>query len=435
MQEHIQKRHYNNCIAFIVIYTLTGVMSGLIYDILITYLMTISPEAAKSIASYMGAAAFAASALTALTSKTGYRKILLSAPIAIAVSLVLVSYSVKPWLISMAVFFLITGTTVFDVILAPYIAAYTTNANRTSFFTKTSYASIVGIISGTLAGGPIIVWIFSKKLGITYYEAKLLTSSIKDMNPEQLLYYIASYRMVLLGFAVVSILMLIPALSIKESREDYQIEQDVEDNRVSLQSTLMNKYIVLFLVYTAIGRFAASLIVPYVSIYLTDIGIDRAAVSVLSMLQYLAILIFMPFSAKITGKIGQVNTIAFICLISVPFMFILGNGYNYGSSVEIIVGAALFFRAGLANTVAPVTNSFTMELVSKIYRPLFASLVFVTQGIAQISAGLFTKYYLFNTGHGYANAYYYAAALYILAHVMLLAVFSKKYNRTQDLQC
>jgi MFS family permease len=184
-----------------------------------------------------------------------------------------------------------------------------------------------------------------------------------------------------------------------------------------------------------IGRFAASLIVPNVSIYLTDIGVDRATVSILGMLQYVAILIFMPFSAKIAERIGQVNTIAFICFISVPFMFILGNGYNYGSGVEIIIGAALFFRAGLANTAAPATNSLTMELVPKSHRPLFASLVFVTQGIAQISAGFFTKYYLFNTAHGYANAYYYAAILYTFAHVMLLAVFSKKYNRAQDLQC
>lgn len=435
MQKDLQKQHYKNCIAFIVIYALTGIMVGLIYDILITYLMAVSPEAAKGIASYMGAAAFAASALAALAPKTGYKRIMLSAPLIVAASLVLISYSTSIPLIGTAVFFLITGTTVFDVILAPYIAAYTASADRTSFFTKASYANIVGIILGTLAGGPIIVWIFSKKLGVSFYEAKLLTSSINSLNPEQLSYYTSSYRNVLMGFAVISILMLIPTFSIKESKEDYKIEPKVENNNASWLSPLMSKYIVLFLVYTIISRFAASLIAPNVSIYLTNIGINRAAVSVLGMLQYLAILIFMPFSAKIAERIGQINTIAFICFISVPFMFILGNGYNYGNGTEIVVGAALFFRAGLANTVAPVVNSLTMELVSKNYRSIFASLIFVIQGLAQISAGLFTKYYLFNTAHGYANAYYYAAALYIFAHVMLLGIFSKKYNRVQDLQC
>ena len=435
MQKDLQKQHYQNCIAFIIIYTLTGIMVGLIYDILITYLMTISPGAAKGIASYMGAAAFAAAALAALVPKIGYKKIMISAPIIIAASLILVSYSRNNWLISMAVFFLITGTTVFDVMLAPYIATYTADSNRTSFLTKACYSNVLGVILGTLVGGPMIVWIFSTKLNIGYYDAKLMTSSLKSLNLQQLSYYVDSYRAVLLGFAVISIFMLLPIISIKESAEDYRTEPNVESCQTTRFSPLLNKYIVLFLVYTLISRFAASLIVPNVSIYLTDIGVDRAAVSMLGMLQYTAILIFMPFSARIVRKLGQVNTVVFICLVSVPFMIILANGYSYGNSVQLVVGGALFFRAGLVNTTVPVVTSLTMELVSRNHRSLYASLVFVTQGLAQIAAGVFTKYYLFNTTHGYASAYYYAAMLYIIAHVMLLAVFSNKYNRTQDLQC
>ncbi|MGE5629957.1 MAG: MFS transporter [Caulobacteraceae bacterium] len=435
MHENLKKQQYQNCMAFIIIYTLTGIMVGLIYDILVTYLMAISPAAAKGMASYMGAAAFAASALVALVPKLGYKKIMLSVPVITAASLLLIAYSGDTWIITTAVFLLITGTTIFDVILAPFIAVYTTAAERTSFFTKTSYANVAGIILGTLTGGPMIVWIFSKQIGIGYNAAKLLTSSIESLSLAQFSSYIASYRSVLLGFAAVSALMLIPMIGIKESPEDYKLEPAVKNNRNSGFAPLMNKYVLLFLAYTILGGFAASLFVPNVSIYLTDIGINRAAVSMLGMLQYLAILIFMPFSTWITGKIGKVNTVALICFVSVPFMLILANGYKYGNNVELIVGAALFFRAGLANASVPVVNSLTMELVSKEHRALYASLVFVMRGLAQIAAGFFTKYYLFNTAHGYAGAYYYAATLYIAAHVMLLAVFSKKYNRVQDLQC
>lgn len=435
MQKDLRKQHYQNCIAFISIYTLTGIMVGLIYDILITYLMTISPATAKGMASYMGTAAFAAAALAALIPKIGYKKIMISTPIIVAASLILIAYSRSNWFISVAVFFLITGTTVFDVMLAPYIATYTTALDRTSFFTKACYSNVLGVILGTIVGGPMIVWIFSKKLNTGYYEAKLMTSSLNSLSLQQLSYYIDSYRAVLLGFAVISIFMLLPIIAIKESAEDYRTESNVENLQITRFSPLLNKYIVLFLVYTLISRFAASLIAPNVSIYLTDIGVDRAAVSILGMLQYTAILIFMPFSARIVKMLGQVNTVVFICLVSVPFMIILANGYSYGNSVELVVGGALFFRAGLANTTVPVVTSLTMELVSKNYRSLYASLIFVTQGLSQIAAGIFTKYYLFNTAHGYAGAYYYAAVLYIIAHVMLLAVFSKKYNRTQDLQC
>lgn len=435
MQQISQNRHYRNCMAFIFIYAITGIIAGLIFDILVTYLMAVSPEAGKGIASYMGAATFAAAALTALAPKTGYKKIMLLCPIIIAAALVLITYSMNHWLISIAILFLITGSTVFDVMLAPYIAAYTAAADRTAFFTKASYANVAGIILGTLTGGPLIVWIFSRKLGMGYNQAKLMTATIKGLNLEQFACYIDSYRAVLMGFAVIALLMLLPVLLIRESAEDYKAEPKHSEKQTGSFAAPVNKYVVIFLVYTILSRFGASLIAPNVSAYLTDIGIDRATVSMIGMLQYMAILIIMPFSAKIAAKLGQVNTIALICFVSVPFMLVLANGYNYGDNVELIVGTALFFRAGLANTTIPAVTSLTMELVSKNHRSLYASLVFITQGLAQISAGFFAKYFLFNTAQGYATAYYYTAGLYIAAHVLLLAVFSKKYNRTSDIQC
>lgn len=46
--------------------------------------------------------------------------------------------------------------------------------------------------------------------------------------------------------------------------------------------------------------------------------------------------------------------------------------------------------------------------------------------------GLFTEFYLFNTPNGYANAYYIAAVIYVIASVLLLVFFAKKYNRILD---
>jgi MFS family permease len=171
------------------------------------------------------------------------------------------------------------------------------------------------------------------------------------------------------------------------------------------------------------------------STYLTDIGIVRAAISIIMTLQDIAILLFLPFSTRIAGRFGKVSAIALVSFATIPFMIILANGYNYGGNTELIAGGALLVRAGFANISGPIVSSLTMELVDKNYRSVYASLIYVVTGLAQIPAGTFTKYYLFNTAHGYANAYFYAIALYIAANIMFISVFAQKYNKNPELEC
>lgn len=433
MQDRFEKRYRDNCVIYILIYAFIGMMTGLIFDALITFLMTVSPDTAKSMASYMGIATFAASSIAILAPKAGYKRIIIFAAIVTSASLAAISYVQNQWLISACLFLLMTGITLFDVILSPYIATYTAAASRTSFMTKASCASVLGTIIGTFAGGPMIVLLFSKKLNIPYNAAKILTQDISSFSFGYYSGYIDAHRIVMMVFAAASILILIPAFSIRESVGDHA--SHAKEKQSSGLPELLNKYVVLFLIYTILSRFAASLIAPYVSVYLTKIGINRAAVSMLATLQYLSALVFMASSGKLVKKIGQIYAIAALCLASVPFMLILANGHRFGSQVELIVGTALFFRAGLANAAVPVTNSLTMELVPKKSWALYASLVFMMQSTAQIFAGLFTKLYLFNNTSGYADAYYYAAILYITAHGMLLAAFSKRYNCSERAEC
>lgn len=430
MQEQFQKRHYHNCISYIMIYAIVGILTGLMFDALFTFLLLIAPGTARGIASYMGIATLGAAFLAIFAPKLGYKKIMIVAVLCITVSLMVIVYSQHSRLLILALIFLMTGITLFDVIFAPFLAAHSTSVNRTSLFTKASLASILGLILGTSIGGPIIVWIFSKKLEVSYHNALLLTKKISALTLEQYQYYMSSNRIVLLIFAVISLLMLFPILLIKESQKDYKNESEIKASPKLAFSVLMNKYALVFLVYTIIGRFAATLIAPQVSIYLTKIGINRASISLLGTLSYVAILIFTACSPRIVRKLGTVYAIAFFGLASVPFMAILANGNNYRTGIELTIGMALFFRAGLSNASIPSVNVLTMELISKNYRSLYASLVFVMQSIAQIFAGFFAKSFLFNQEKGYANAYYYAAVLYIISNVLLLIFFSKKFNRS-----
>ncbi len=430
MQIQLSARHYKNSMSYIMIYAIIGMMSGLIFDVMLTYLLSVSPDTANSIASYMGLSTFAASSIAILAPKTGFKRIMLLAIIVTAFSLLLISSAQSQWLISLGVFLVITGTALFDVMLSPFIAAHTTERNRADFFTKASFSSVLGIILGTSIGGPSLVWLFSNKLNISYSEGMTLTKNLGTLSFEQYSYYVSSHRVILILFAAISLLMIIPTFRIKEIAEDYKAEISSESNKNVSFLMLVNKYIILFMLYSVLSRFAASLIMPQLPIYLTDIGINRVNISILGTLQYFAILIFIVFSAKIVKKFGQVYTIAALCLSSVPFMIILANGYHYGSNVELFVGAALFFRAGLVNAATPVINSLTMELVSKNYRSLFSSLLFAMHSLSQIAAGLFAKNYLLNQDFGYAYAYYYAAGIYIIVNGILLIFFTRKYNHS-----
>lgn len=428
MQQILQKRYSHNCTAFITIYAIVGVLNGLMCDALVTYLMSVSPAAARGIASYMGAATFAASFLAILALRYGYKRLMLLAAVCMTASLAAISFLRNSWLISMALLLLMTGTTLFDVMLAPFLAAYSDNVKRTSIFTRASFFGVVGLILGTSLGGPLIVWIFSMKLNISYYSAMVLTKNTGALSLEQQLCYIGSNRAVIMVFAVISILVLIPVILVKEAPADHKNEAAAKPSGSSGIWGLLNKYVLVFLAYAVIARFGAVLIAPQVSVYLTKIGINRASISLLSTLQYIAILVFMAFSPRLVARLGQVRAIVALCIASIPFMLILANGNSYGNGAEFIIGTALFFRAGLSNAATPAVNSLTMDLVPKSYRPLYASLVFIMQSIAQIFAGIFAGYFLYRTANGYAYAYYYAAVLYVAAHMLLLIFFRKKYN-------
>ncbi|MEG2789194.1 MAG: MFS transporter, partial [Romboutsia sp.] len=116
-------------------------------------------------------------------------------------------------------------------------------------------------------------------------------------------------------------------------------------------------------------------------------------------------------------------------LLSIPFMLIIANGKVFGGTMVLAVGAGLFFRSGFMNCANPIMNSLPMEFVDKNTRPAYNSLIFVAGGVTSIIAGQFTKLFLFKLPGGYSKAYYITAVIYSLAAILLLVVYTKKYNR------
>lgn len=426
-QKELKRFNFNSWI-YIISYAFMGIMAGVAFDVLVTFLQQVNISTASSFSSFMGMSNFVCAAILILAPKLGYKKLIITGPIMTIVALLAISFMDVNFIYPVATLAILVGVTLFDVILPPYLAAYTTEKERTKVFSRAMYINVIGMALATWFGGTVIVSRFASRLNISRSQASALTENIKGMTSNQLNQFILSQRDVLLMFVVIAALSLIPLLFIKEKKEDYY--EETKEKKAFDWSIFKNKYVVLWLVYFAMIRFGASLICPYFSVFLNnELGISRATTSHLVSYQYIAMVIFLLISPWVVKKVGNVIALGGVALLSIPFMLVIANGTAFGSKMVLAVGTALFLRSGLMNCANPIMNSLPMEFVSKNARPAYNSLIFIAGGITSILAGQFTKLFLFKLPGGYSKAYYITAVIYILSSILLIVVYNKKYNR------
>lgn len=426
-----EKRCKHNSIMFIITYAVVGLLGGVILDTLVTFL-TSSPATvglAESMAIFLGIG-FAGGAICLLVvPKTGYKTILSLGIIASIIGLVAITYVKSVAIIGLITGVLFVGVCLFDAILPPYLSCYTSEKNQQLVFSTAIWTNITGMALATFMGGTLITKRFASRIGMKFSEAKVLTTNTASFNLIQKQAYTNAHKDVLLMFVAVAVVALIPILFIKQVPSDYQ---EVKKKKEKFNWNIFkNKYVVLFILYSFLIRVGASLICPYFPIFLGKLGIDRATISWLVTAQYLAMVVFVAVSPWIVKKIGKVGSLGGLALLSIPFMLLIANGQAFGSGMVLAVGIGLFMRSGLMNASQPVQQSLPMEFVSKELRPAYASVIFVASAAAQFIAGFFAKGILFKFENGYSIAYYVTAVIYIIAAIMLIMIFTKKYNRSK----
>lgn len=428
----MQKRSIFNSWMFIIAYIFMGVLGGVALDTMVTFLdaSAATKGIAASMSIIMGIGFYGGAALLLIVPKLGYKKVLAFSPIAFIGGTFLITKSSSVMLVAIAASVIMIGVCMFDAILSPFLSCYTTEENREKIFSTTLWTNILGMIVGTWSGGKLISHRFASRLGVGYAEAKVLTEKIADFNPTQLQAYVGAHKDALLIYAIVAAMTLIPILLIKEIPQDYRKVKKETKEKMNWKAFL-NKYIVLFVLFAFLIRLGASLITPYFSVFLSRMGIDRATISSLISYQYFAMVMFIFVSPWIVKKLGRVVSLGGLALVSIPFMLIIANGAAFGSHMVMAVGTGLFLRSGFMNAAMPVQQALPMEFVSKEARPAYNAVIYVAQGIAQVVAGVLGKQFIFSLQNGYAKAYYVTGVIYIIASVILLVVFTKKYNRPQ----
>lgn len=430
-----KKRHIWNICMFIISFTLSNLISGIIYDTYVNYLQEVARPVATSFWSYYGYATFISAVMVLLVSKIGYKWTLLFCPATSFGALIAILYINKPILYQVMTVLSLVGLQLHYAILAPYIATHTIPKNKTIWYSRTYWIGYAGWALTTYLGGLLTVSRFATRLGKGFNEAQRLTKYLDSLAPGLKSTYISANRDVLFITAIVAAISIIPVLFIKEKKEDYQVVDGVKTNRFSKKNistifkAMTNKYVIAYLVYWALINFAMGLFTPYYTVFLNrNLHIDRSTASLLVSISYLAMVIFIMFTPKVVKKFGQIVTLAGVFFLSIPFMIIIANGDKFGKFMILVVGVSLFIRCGLANLGGPIDSSLPMEIVPKELRPAMSSIVNIVAGLMSIAAGKYTGKYLFVEQVGYKTGYYLAAVLYFVGCIILMKVFMKKYN-------
>ena len=436
-----ERRWKNNCNYFAISFLFLGIVQGVLNDVFVTFLSLKSPNVAKALSSYLGIAIFVCALLSLLVHKIGYKKLLIPAPIVLILSLIGVMYVKNDYFLPLFTTLADIGYTIASISLPLVLSSYTLKKDRTKIFSRALYFNIAGTALATLFDGNLVVWIFSKKMGINYLGANLLTKRPYLLNHFEMSSYLASYRLVLWGTCIVAAISCMFLFFLKEKPNDFKevnIESNYEKvNNMSFKEKygelFKNKYIVTWLLFTLFIGFGASLIVPYFPIYLNQfLHISRGNISVILSLQYLAMVLFIMLTPVLEKKFGSIVSLAGLFFLSIPLMLIVANGEIFGSSVVLVIGITLFIRSGFANACQPIQQALPMSFVTKDVRPSYNAVINIVQSLSYTIGGLFVRYFLFSTSAGYAYAYYLTGILYMIANIIVLTVFYKKYNRYTD---
>ena len=435
--EKWNKRWKYNCAIFIISYIFMGMVTGITNDSYISYLNLTVPDVVKALPMYASIGTFIMAMMLLLVHRIGYKKIIVLAPVVLVGALLCCIYSRNTLSIIFANILVQIGAGLYDFMYPLMFTSYTPKEERTKMFARVMYCNIISQSILTFFNGKIVVWKFAKSLGVNYDKASILSENAKTLTATQLEAYASSYRFVLwiaLGLTICSFICL---LFLKERVEDYRETQEEMAERKSEKKfdfkVFANKYVIMWVVAVSIIRFGALLAIPFFPIYLNNfLHISRGTVSTIITFQSLAMVLGFFATPHIEKKLGSIVTISLTTILCIPLMLVMANGAMFGANVAWIIGGVLFLRSGLANTSGPIQGSLPLTFVPKNLVPAYSSFIMVANAAVGIVAGIFAKNVLLKTDAGYGTAYYITSALYFTASIILLVVFTKKYNRGSE---
>ncbi|MBD0381395.1 MFS transporter [Paenibacillus sedimenti] len=238
------------------------------------------------------------------------------------------------------------------------------------------------------------------------------------------LHEIHSMRITLLigvGFAALGV---VPMLMFEKSEQELASNSDRlpwrqiwKVHKTSLQ------VIGIFVLLGLLSSTAGGMIVPYLNVYFEDrFEASKTAIGIIVALGQAATAIAFLIGPMIVKRYGEVKSVVYLQLSSIPFLLITAFSSNFYLS-----SAGYLFRQALMNAANPFYNSIKMSYVHRSLRGLASSSGEAVFNLgwflaSPVSTGLVFRY---GPYYGYAYAFCITAVVYTLISLLFLVFFGK----------
>jgi len=181
--------------------------------------------------------------------------------------------------------------------------------------------------------------------------------------------------------------------------------------------------IAIFVLLGLLSATAGGMIVPYLNVYFEDrFEASKTAIGIIVALGQGATAVAFLIGPMIVKRFGEVRSVVYLQLSSIPFLLITAFSANfYLSSVGYL------FRQALMNAANPFYNSIKMSYVHRSLRGLASSSGEAVFNLgwflaSPVSTGLVFRY---GPYYGYAYAFCITAVVYTLISCLFLVFFGK----------
>ncbi len=344
-------------------------------------------EFVGGVTSMMGAG-MAAMALPAgfLADRFGRRACLLWGAATIALMLGVRALSLSPQALFGSTLLLGAGQALVTIATSPFMSENSSEAERTHLFSMHFVVVLLGGLVGNLLGGEL---------------PGLLERQAAEWADSPLL----SFRMTLLAGAGASLLALLPLRGVAEAPRVREAPH--ERVRARDHSGLLSR---LAFNYLLVGM-GAGLVMPFFNLYFAHrFGASTSQIGLYFSVAQIITLVATLIGPLIAGRVGKLNAVTVLQLLSLPFLITLGFEDTLGIAV-----LAFWMRSALMQMSSPLLNSLAMDFVPPALRARAVGLDNMSWYVGWSVSSALAGWVIQNFGYEYP--YYLTAVFYGLATV------------------
>lgn len=236
-----------------------------------------------------------------------------------------------------------------------------------------------------------------------------------------------SMRLCLLFFTFISSLAVIPVTLMMPDNQTVNKESLLRSHFTFLIRKL-HTCMWGMLVSAGLIGLGAGMVIPFFNIFLKyKLGVENYELGIIMSASQMAIMLGSMFVPYLAGRLGKINTIILCQMLSIPFLLLIATPPNV-----YLVSCAFLLRNCLMNMAYPLIQNVAMEQTEESLRPLYTSLLKVTDNLSR-GVGSFIGGWLM-VRIGYEFPYYITALLYFCAAALFAYYFRfKPSNYVEDI--